>query len=76
MVERELALSRKPLVLLNPDGFYDDLLRFMERMVKERFKSVGLRKLFGVASTVDEVWPLWAQPETFVADKLWDSSDE
>jgi uncharacterized protein (TIGR00730 family) len=39
MTERHLGLTRKPLVIFNQDGFYDDLLRFFERMERERFKS-------------------------------------
>lgn len=71
MVERALALTRKPLILLNQDGFYDDLLRFLERLVAEKFKSPGLRKLVQIAPTVDEVWPLLAQSDGFEADRLW-----
>ncbi|WP_221031890.1 TIGR00730 family Rossman fold protein [Actomonas aquatica] len=74
MVERQLALTQKPLVLLNQDGFYDDLLKFLERMIVERFKSDGMRKLFGVASTVEEIWPLLTSPEAFEVDALWRSS--
>lgn len=71
MVERALDLSRKPLVLLNQDGFYDDLLRFFERMVRERFKTPGLNQLFGVARTIEEIWPLLENPVPFEADELW-----
>ena len=34
LVERALDLSRKPMVLFNQDGFYDDLLRFFDRLVQ------------------------------------------
>jgi cytokinin riboside 5'-monophosphate phosphoribohydrolase len=71
MVERALALSAKPLVVVNQDGFYDDLLRFLERLVTEKFKSPGLSKLFAVAPTVDDIWPLLDRPDDFVADALW-----
>lgn len=71
LVERALDLSRKPLVLVNQDGFYDDLLRFFGRMIQERFKTAGLNQLFGVARTIDEVWPLLENPIPFQADALW-----
>lgn len=71
MVERGLALHRKPLVLLNQDGYYDGLLTFLERMVADRFKSAGFRSLIGVASQVEEVWPLLDSPVEFEADALW-----
>ncbi len=71
MVERQLALSTKPLVLFNQDGFYDHLLRFLEHMIAEKFKSDGMRRLFGVANTIDEIWPLLHGPDEFVAEALW-----
>ena len=71
MVERGLNLSRKPLVMLNQDGYYDHLLRFLDRMIAENFKSSGFSNLFGVAAEIDEVWPLLDAPHTFEADELW-----
>lgn len=72
MSERYLNLTQKPLVLLNQDGFYDDLLRFFQRMVTEKFKSPGLAELLAVASTIENVWPLLHRPNTYRADALWD----
>lgn len=71
MSERYLNLTQKPLILLNQDGFYDDLLRFFERMVAEKFKSPGLAELLAVAVTTEDVWPLLDQPKAFMADALW-----
>lgn len=71
MTERYLNLTHKPVVLVNQDGFYDDLLRFFERMVAERFKSTGLSDLFTVAGHVDEVWTHIENPRPFTADALW-----
>lgn len=76
MVERGLALSRKPLVMVNQDGYYDDLLKFLERMVQERFKSAGFRNLFSVADKVEEVWPLLQAPNRFEADALWKTTPD
>jgi uncharacterized protein (TIGR00730 family) len=71
MSERYLNLTQKPLVLLNQDGFYDDLLKFFARMVAEKFKSDGLAELLAVASTIEDVWPLLHRPKSFQADALW-----
>ena len=71
MTERYLNLTTKPVVLLNQDGFYDDLLRFFERMVRENFKSSGMGQLCAVASTVEEIWARLEAPDEFVADVLW-----
>jgi len=45
-------------VFLNQDGFYDDLLRFFDRMIAERFNKPTNLELFRVARTVDEVLDL------------------
>lgn len=68
---RYLNLVHKPMILVNQDGFYDDLLRFFERVTREHFKSTGLHDLFTVVNTVDEVWPHLEQPKPFMADELW-----
>src|SRR3954469_201679 len=49
---RQLDVIRKPCVFLNQGGFYDDLLRFFERMVRERFNKVSNLDLFRVAKDV------------------------
>jgi len=71
MTLRYLNLLHKPVILVNQDGFYDELLRFFDRMTRERFKSPGLHDLFTVVNTVDEVWPHLDEPKPFVADELW-----
>jgi uncharacterized protein (TIGR00730 family) len=55
---RQLDVLRKPCVFLNQDGFYDDLFRFFERMIAERFNKPSNLDLFRVARTVDEVMDL------------------
>lgn len=71
LTERYLNLMQKPVVLFNQDGFYDDLIRFFERMIQERFKSPGLGDLFTAATSLDDIWRQLASPRPFVADALW-----
>lgn len=71
MTLRYINLLHKPVVLLNQDGFYDDLLRFFERMTRERFKSDDMHKILAVAPTLDAVWPLLEAPQGFEADAIW-----
>jgi uncharacterized protein (TIGR00730 family) len=71
MTLRYLNLVHKPMILVNQDGFYDDLLRFFERMTRERFKSPGLHELFTAVATVDEIWTHLQNPKPFTADGLW-----
>lgn len=67
---RQLDVLRKPCVFLNQDGFYDDLLRFFDRMIAERFNKPSNRELFRVARTVDEILPL-IEGVPVVAETKW-----
>ena len=72
LVGRALNRHNKPLVLVNQDGFYDELLAFFAKMVREKFKSAGMMDIMPVARTVDEVWPLLERAASAEAvDALW-----
>ena len=71
MTHRSLNLMDKPMILVNQDGFYDDLLRFFARMTREGFKSANLLDLFTVVGTSDEVWRHLQNPKPYTADALW-----
>src|SRR5882757_7692402 len=43
---RQLDVLRKPCVFLNQDGFYDELLAFFQKMVRERFNKPSNLELF------------------------------
>jgi len=45
LVERQLGLHRRPLVLLNPDGFWDPLLGLIDRQVASGFVARRNRRL-------------------------------
>lgn len=53
-----LEVLQKPIVILNQDGYYDDLLRLFDRIVTEKFMRETIRGKFSVAKTVEEVFPL------------------
>lgn len=53
---RQLDVVRKPCVLLNQDGFYDDLLRLFDRMLADRFFKPSNLQLFGVARNVTDIF--------------------
>jgi hypothetical protein len=71
MTLRYINRLDKPVVVFNDGGYYDDLLRFFERMTSERFKSPGMKDLYSVAGDVAEIWPLLGAPGTFQADAIW-----
>jgi uncharacterized protein (TIGR00730 family) len=53
---RQLDVLRKPVVIFNQDGFYDDLLKFFDRMIAEKFNKPSNLQLFTVATTVEEIF--------------------
>lgn len=53
---RQLDVLRKPVVIFNQDGFYDELLKFFDRMIAEKFNKPSNLQLFTVATTVDQVF--------------------
>lgn len=55
-----LKLHGKPMVLVNVDGFYDQMLAFLDTCVAQGMMSAQKRSILLVAQTVDEVFPLLA----------------
>ncbi len=53
---RQLDVVKKPCVFFNQDGFYDDLLRLFERMLREKFFKPSNMDLFRVAATVPDIF--------------------
>ncbi|PTY01112.1 TIGR00730 family Rossman fold protein [Opitutus sp. ER46] len=53
---RQLDVVRKPCVIFNQDGFYDDLLRMFDRMLTERFYKTSNQDLYRVAGSVPDVF--------------------
>lgn len=65
---KQLGLHTKPIVILNTDGYYDNLLRCLNQMVEEHFMRPLHQNMYMVVSTPEEVLPaIEACPE-------WDSS--
>lgn len=53
-----LETLKKPVVILNQDGYYNDLLRFNEKIIAEKFMRETIRLKYSVAQTVEEIFPL------------------
>jgi len=67
---RQLDVVRKPCVFFNQDGFYDELFRFFDRMVGEKFNKPSNLKLFTVATTVQEIFEQ-LENGTVIAETKW-----
>lgn len=62
---KQLGLYLKPIIVLNTDGYFDDLLRLLERAARERFMRPQHLQIWRVARTpreavtLAEETPLW-----------------
>ncbi|HWA11329.1 MAG TPA: TIGR00730 family Rossman fold protein [Opitutaceae bacterium] len=68
---RQLDVLRKPCVFLNQDGFYDDLMRFFEKMVRERFNKPSNLGLFRSVPAVGDVFPAIEEAKGAAAETKW-----
>lgn len=70
---RQIRLHDKPVVMVNTNGMYDQLLAFMDFQVEEKFARPGHRDHFHVVSAPEEVLPLLdslPEPEFTAAPEL------
>ncbi len=51
LIQKQLGYNKKAIVVLNTNGFYDELLKFFEKMIEEKFANKFTTDLFYVAST-------------------------
>ncbi len=68
---RQINVVHKPCVFLNQDGFYDDLLRFFDRMLAERFFKPSNMGLFQVATDVPDVFGQIEAAATIPSESKW-----
>lgn len=51
IVQKQLGYSNKPIVILNTNGFYNNLLMFFDDILNQKFANKKVRELFYVANT-------------------------
>lgn len=51
---KRLGLAISPVILLNLNGYYDDLLKMMEKSINEEFMAPEYRSLWIVTNSVEE----------------------
>ncbi len=52
---KQLGRHNKPIAVLNTNGFYDDLLRFLDNAVEKEFMKADCKKLYRVFTDVSEM---------------------
>ena len=51
IVQKQLGYNDKAIVILNTNGFYDDLIKFFEKIITQNFANPDARDLYFVANT-------------------------
>ncbi len=57
MVDKQLGLHTKPIVILNMDGYYDKLVEFLHQLVEEQMMRPVFGTMFEVVKRPEEVLP-------------------
>lgn len=68
---RQLDVVKKPCVFYNQDGFYDDLFRLFERMLKENFFKPSNMELFRVANSIPDIFTQIELGRAAKAESKW-----
>ncbi len=55
IVQKQLHYNNKPIIFLNTRGFYDNLLKFFDNIIEERFALQNAKNLYFVANSPKEV---------------------
>ena len=70
---KKLALFTKPIIIINTDGFYNQLIAFLERMVSDSFMRPEHMQVFTVIDTPDQLLeafqnaPAWSKDAIEIA---------
>lgn len=51
IVQKQLGYNKKPIVILNTNGYYNKLLEFFDVIIEEKFANAKTKSLFYVATT-------------------------
>ncbi len=57
MVNKQLGLHTKPIIILNVDGYYDGLIKFFDQMVQEQMMRPVQGIMYQVVNSPEEVLP-------------------
>ena len=51
IVQKQLGYNKKPIVLLNTNGFYDNLVKFFDSIIENKFAKESTKDLYYIAET-------------------------
>ena len=54
IVQKQLGYNKKPIIILNTNGFYDKLAEFFDNIICQNFANANSRNLYYIANTPKE----------------------
>ena len=54
IVQKQLGYNNKPIVLLNTNGFYDNLIKFFDDIINQNFAPKMCKDMYFIANNADE----------------------
>lgn len=51
IVQKQLGYNKKPIIILNSNGFYDKLTEFFEVMIEQKFANKNMRSMYYIAQS-------------------------
>jgi len=54
IVQKQLGYNKKPVVILNTNGFYNKLNEFFEEIIEQKFANKNMRSIYYIAQTPEE----------------------
>jgi len=54
IVQKQLGYNKKPIIILNTNGFYDKLNAFFEEIIEQKYANKNMRSIYFIASTPSE----------------------
>jgi uncharacterized protein (TIGR00730 family) len=54
IVQKQLGYNSKPIIIMNTKGYYNNLIRFFETIIAEKFAKCGTENLYFLANTPNE----------------------
>ena len=71
IVQKQLGYNKKPIIILNTNGFYDKLIEFFNVIIEQKFANVNMRKIYFIAKTPQDAINYLKnyQPEILDVDK-------
>jgi len=56
LVAKQLAYHNKPIIFVNFDGYYDNMIKMFDTVYENNFAKENMKDLYYIANNVDEIF--------------------